>query len=228
MKKLLSATLAVIALGSFALPALAQGANAQEVKGNAAAGQSKIDMCIGCHGITGYKASFPEVYRVPMIGGQNAKYIAAALAEYQNGGRKFPTMHAVAVALTDQDVADIAAYYEQQGKNNKPVPAKLAKEPPANVAKLLTQGNCASCHGANFNTPIDASYPKLAGQHPDYLYMALKAYKTQNNPLIGRNNPIMMGMAAPFSHAELHVLSNYLGSLPSDLRTVQQPDFRLR
>ncbi len=228
MKKLLFAMFAAIALSSFALPALSQGTQGQELKGNAAAGQPKIDMCVGCHGITGYKASFPEVYRVPMIGGQNAKYIAAALVEYKNGGRKFPSMHAVAVALTDQDIVDIAAYYEQQGKGVKPVPAKLAQEPPANVAKLLTQGNCASCHGANFNTPIDASYPKLAGQHPDYLYMALKAYKTQNNPLIGRNNPIMMGMAAPFSHADLRLMSDYLGSLPSELRTVEQPHFRFR
>ena len=220
MKKLLSSMLALLALCSIALPAWSQ-----DLKGDAAAGHTKSNMCIGCHGIEGYKASFPEVYHVPKLGGQNAKYIAAALAEYKTSGRKFASMHAVAVALTGQDVVDLAAFYEQQGKGAPPVPAKIAQDPPANVAKLLTQGACASCHGANFNTPIDASYPKLAGQYSDYLYAALKAYKTQNNAMVGRNNPIMMGMVAPFSNAELRLVADYLSTLPGDLKTIEQPRF---
>jgi len=56
------------------------------------------------------------------------------------------------------------------------------------VAELLKKGNCVSCHGSNFSKPIDAAYPKLAGQHPDYLYVALKAYQTQSNPQVGRAN----------------------------------------
>jgi Cytochrome c553 len=98
--------------------------------------------------------------------------------------------------------------------------------PPPNVAKLLAQANCASCHGANFSKPIDPSYPKLAGQNPDYLYAALKAYQTDHNPLVGRSNPIMMGMARPFTHPEIKALAQYIGSLPGDLKTVPQSRFR--
>jgi cytochrome c553 len=67
------------------------------------------------------------------------------------------------------------------------------------VAALLTKGNCASCHGANFNKPIDPSYPKIAGQHADYLYVALKAYQTDGNPQVGRGNAIMAGRSSSSS-----------------------------
>ena len=133
----------------------ASGAQAQD----AAAGEKKAAMCIGCHGIPGYQASFPEIHKVPMIAGQNAKYIAASLAAYQTGERKHPTMRAIAASLSEQDMADLAAFYEQQGKASAQEAPKAAAEPPAAVAALLAKGNCASCHGANFNTPIDASYP---------------------------------------------------------------------
>lgn len=87
----------------------AQGAT--PVAGNAQNGRDKTSMCIGCHGIAGYKASFPELYSVPMIAGQNAKYIEAALNEYKKGSRSHPTMEAIAGSLSDQDIADLAAYY---------------------------------------------------------------------------------------------------------------------
>jgi cytochrome c553 len=91
-------------------------AHAQEIKGDAKAAEQKIAMCIGCHGIKGYQASFPEIYRVPMISGQNAKYIVSALNAYQKGERKHPTMRGISASLTDQDMADLGAYYEQHGK----------------------------------------------------------------------------------------------------------------
>ncbi|CDW92388.1 Cytochrome c-552 (fragment) [Thiomonas sp. CB2] len=59
----------------------------------------------------GYRSSFPEIFAVPMINGQNAQYIVDALKEYKNGNRRFPTMRAIAASLTDQQMADIAAYY---------------------------------------------------------------------------------------------------------------------
>ncbi|HRK84807.1 c-type cytochrome [Alcaligenes sp. SDU_A2] len=91
------------------LPALAQ--NAPAVQANPQAAHDKISMCIGCHGLPGYKASFPEVYHVPKIAGQGAAYIQAALKEYASGARSFPTMQAIAQSLSEQDMADIAAYY---------------------------------------------------------------------------------------------------------------------
>lgn len=97
-----------------ALAGIANMAAAADVVGNAKAAENKVSMCIGCHGIPGYKATFPEVYQVPMLGGQSAKYIENALKAYQKGERKMPTMHGIAASLSDQDMADIAAYYSQQ------------------------------------------------------------------------------------------------------------------
>ena len=149
---------------------------AQEVKGDAAAGAQKNAMCIGCHNIVGYKSSFPEVYKVPMISGQNAAYIDAALQEYKKGARKFPTMRSIADSLTDQDMANLAAYYAADGKKIE-VAEKPAKAPDEVVSLLLQKGGCVSCHGENFSKPINDAYPKIAGQHADYLYVTLKAYK---------------------------------------------------
>ena len=213
----LSSTVFALATAFAALPA----AQAQDAK----AGEKKIAMCIGCHGIPGYQASFPEIHKVPMIAGQNAKYIVSALTAYKKGDRKHPTMRGVAGSLSDQDMADVAAFYEQQGKDGE-APAQLSAEAPADAADLLKRGNCVSCHGANLSKPIDPSYPKLAGQHADYLYVALKAYQTDKNPQVGRNNAIMAGMARPYTHAELKVLTAYIASLPGELKTVPQSRFR--
>ena len=100
----------------FALLALAGVANlaaAADLVGNADAAKNKVAMCIGCHGIPGYKATFPEVYQVPMLGGQSAKYIESALNAYKKGDRKNPSMRGIAGGLSDQDIADVAAYYAQ-------------------------------------------------------------------------------------------------------------------
>ena len=105
-------------LALLVLAAFAGTAAAAEVVGNPKAAPAKIEMCIGCHGIPGYKASFPEVYRVPMIGGQSAKYIESALQAYKKGDRKHPSMRGIAVTLSDQDIADVAAYYAQQTPAN--------------------------------------------------------------------------------------------------------------
>ncbi len=202
-------------------------ARAQEAKpGDAVAGEKKVAMCIGCHNIPGYQASFPEIYKVPKIAGQNGAYIVTALTEYKKGERRHPTMRAIAASLSDQDMADVAAYYVQLGKGNANAAKAEAVVPPADVAKLLAQANCASCHGADFSAPIAPNYPKLAGQHADYLYVALKSYQVDHNDRVGRNNAIMMGMARPFTHAELKLIANYLSSLPSDLQTVSQTRFR--
>ena len=79
--------------------------------GDAAAGKNKNSMCIGCHGIGGYKTVFPEVYSVPKLGGQHAAYIVKALQEYKAGNRSHPSMRAIAAGLSDKDMADLAAYY---------------------------------------------------------------------------------------------------------------------
>ena len=209
---------------AFAAACVTTAAVAQELKGDAQAGSTKIAMCIGCHGIKGYQASFPEVYKVPMISGQGAKYIAASLNAYKTGERKHPTMRGIAQSLTDQDIADISAYYEQHG-TAVAVPDKAA-EAKGKAAELLAKGACVSCHGPNLNKPIDPSYPKIAGQYGDYLFVALKAYKTDNNPKVGRANGIMGGVVKQFSNAELKELAGYVSALPGELKTVPQSKFR--
>jgi cytochrome c553 len=80
-------------------------------QGNADAAKGKVSMCIGCHEIGGYKASFPTVYSVPMIHGQTAKYLEASLQAYKKGERSHPTMRAIAGSLSDADMANLAAYF---------------------------------------------------------------------------------------------------------------------
>lgn len=80
-------------------------------EGNSEAGKAKNSMCAGCHGIPMYRTAFPDVYSVPKLGGQNAAYIVKALQEYKAGNRTHPSMRAIAATLSDQDMADLAAYY---------------------------------------------------------------------------------------------------------------------
>lgn len=82
----------------------------------AATDAAPVSMCIGCHSIPGYQASFPQVFRVPKIGGQTAQYIEAALREYRAGERSHPTMKGIAKNLTDEQIAALAAYYAARAK----------------------------------------------------------------------------------------------------------------
>jgi cytochrome c553 len=229
MNKLLNsvsafAVASVTFIAAFTAPLSAQ---AQEVKGDAAVGKTKVAMCIGCHGIAGYQASFPEIHKVPKISGQNAKYIVAALNAYKKGERNHASMRGIAEALSDQDMADISAYYSTHGVvAGVTLADKPSKQASPAVDALLKKGGCVACHGENFAKPIDPSYPKIAGQHADYLYVALKAYKTEKNPMIGRSNGVMAGMAKQFSNNELKEISKYIGSLDGDLKTVSQASFR--
>ncbi|MBK1688418.1 c-type cytochrome [Rubrivivax gelatinosus] len=202
------------------LAGMASAVRAQD----ASAGRSKAAMCMGCHNIPGYQASFPLVHKVPKIGGQNADYLVAALVAYRKGERKHPTMRAAAASLSDRDIADLAAFYA--GSAPAAPAAATAAAAPAAVAPLLERGACASCHGADFNRPIAPAYPKIAGQHGDYLLAALRAYGSTNHRQIGRSNPIMSAQVQPFSAAELRAIAGYVASLPGDVRTVPESRFR--
>jgi cytochrome c553 len=99
----------IVALLVFAAPALAWAQAAPN--GDPVAGATKTQMCGGCHGISGWRTAYPEVYGVPKIGGQHAAYIVKALQAYKSGERNHPSMKAIAASLSDQDMADLAAYY---------------------------------------------------------------------------------------------------------------------
>lgn len=95
---------------------------------------------------------------------------------------------------------------------------------------LVEKGNCIACHGANLNAPVAPDYPKLAGQHADYLYHAMLAYQIENNPQVGRSNAIMAGQLnanpgvtgsdgkpRPYTRKELQDMAAYIGSLQGSL-----------
>ena len=105
---LFAAAVAAALLSSWAM---AEGAPA----GDAAKGRQKTRMCTGCHGIEGWRTAYPEVYHVPRIGGQHEAYLVKALQEYRSGERSHPSMRAIAASLSEQDMADLAAYYAQGG-----------------------------------------------------------------------------------------------------------------
>jgi len=91
-------------------------ADAQELKGDPSAARKKIAMCEGCHGIPGYRTAYPVVYHVPMLGGQQPGYLLKALQAYKSGERNHPSMRGIAAGLSDQDMADLAAYYGRPAK----------------------------------------------------------------------------------------------------------------
>ena len=102
-----------------------------------------------------------------MISGQSAAYIASALREYQKGERKHPTMRAVSQSLTEQDIADLAAYYSGHGVvAGAELPAKPAVAASADVQALLNKANCASCHGANFSKTSTLPIRRLRASMP--------------------------------------------------------------
>jgi cytochrome c553 len=106
-------TLAAAILLGLAGPALAQQ---PALTGDPKEAHKKIAVCEGCHGIAGYRTAYPIVYRVPKLGGQQAGYIENALHEYKAGQRNHPSMRGIASSLSEQDIADIAAYYSQSHK----------------------------------------------------------------------------------------------------------------
>lgn len=217
MNKLLTTVFAL------AVACVTASAQAQAVTGNAENGGKKTAMCVGCHGIIGYQASFPEIHKVPKIAGQSATYIVSALTAYKGGDRKHPTMRAIADSLSEQDIADLAAYYSTLGVKEGEAPA-VAAQPSEAVQALIARDKdnaCTKCHGANFATPNDGTVPKLAGQHADYLTVALKSYKAQHL-LTGRSNAIMGGQMKNFSPAEMKQLASYISALPGELKTVPE------
>jgi cytochrome c553 len=100
-----------LALVCCAVMVVGAGPVVSQMKGDSQAGRNKTSMCVGCHNIPGYRTAFPSVYSVPKLDGQHAVYIVKALQAYKSGERDHPSMRAVAASLTDQDMADLAAFY---------------------------------------------------------------------------------------------------------------------
>lgn len=152
--------------------------------------------CHGCHGIPNYKNAYP-VYSVPKLGGQHAAYLVVALKAYAGQERAHATMHSHAATMTEQDMQDLSAYLA--GQELKPTGKAVGAAPKA-------AQTCIACHG-NDGIGILPEYPNLAGQHADYIQVALRAYRSGQ-----RKNPVMGGMAAALTDADIRELARYYSS----------------
>jgi cytochrome c553 len=167
-------------------------------EGDAGAGKIKAYTCTGCHGIPGYKNTYPT-YKVPKIGGQNAAYLVAALEAYQTGQRSHSTMNLQSESLGEEDIADIVAWLSSVEKESVTERSDSGIGDKAQV--------CEACHGRD-GLGADPSYPVLAGQHSSYLARALKDYREGI-----RQNAIMGGFAASLSDKDIDELAAWYASL---------------
>ena len=209
----LAGTLTAQRVAAQAAPAGEQAAtpSAASLKGDPHRGKSISYTCLGCHGIADYKNAYP-MYSVPKLEGQNPEYLATALHGYREGDRSHITMHDQASTLSDQDIADIAAYFA-----GKPLtPGGKAHGTVPQAAQL-----CVSCHGQD-GVAVAVIYPSLAGQHQDYLVRALEEYRNG-----GRKNPVMKGFAGNLKDHDIAEIARYFSTLTPSLRTEPRPYTRL-
>jgi cytochrome c553 len=188
-------------------PAATTAAPAAPITGDVRRGAHLAYTCYGCHGIPGYRNAYPG-YHVPMLGGQRAGYLSAALAEYKSGARHHPTMSGQAGSFDEQALHDLAAFFATAHPIEAGAPVGSA--PPAAAV-------CQACHGPT-GVGILAEYPTLSGQYPDYLIQALKAYRSG-----ARQNPIMQGFASTLKDADIEALASYFAQQQPALRTPEAP-----
>ena len=168
-------------------------------EGDAADGAAIGYSCLGCHGIEGYRNAYPS-FRVPKLGGQTATYLEIALRGYRDGMREHPTMVAQAASLSDQQIADVAAFLASFG-------SEVVEAGGETVPVFQKAATCAACHGQN-GISVSPPWPTLAGQHEEYLVHALNQYRDGS-----RKDPVMSPMAAPLTDEDVKILAKYFSSL---------------
>jgi len=180
-----------------------------QIVGDPAAGQEKSAMCQGCHGPDGNSLAAEW----PNLAGQGVKYIVKQLKDFQSGARKDPTMSSMVEGLSEQDMADIAAYFS--GQKVQVAPSERVNN---KGRKLYVGGNrytdvpaCAGCHGPNAVGNGPGAIPRLAGQKADYVTKALHDYRTESRT--NDRNAIMQGVVKMMSDREIKAVANYLAAL---------------
>lgn len=182
-------------------PAMPLAPLAQE--GDAARGAVLAETCTGCHGIPGYWNANPA-YHVPKLGGQNADYIEVALQGYRRGTRGHETMHAQASSLSDQDIADVAAFFA--GFEGTAAPGRTTASEEMIEAGRTKAATCVACHGPE-GIAAAPQWPNLAGQHENYLLHAIRQYKSG-----ARVDMVMNPMAAPLDEQSIEELAAFFAS----------------
>lgn len=207
MKKVLWAT--VIALGVMSQTAIAAG--------DAAAGKAKSAPCVACHGPDGNSAA-PTF---PKLAGQGERYLIKQLQDIKTKVRPVPAMMGLTEGLTDQDIADISAYFAaQKGSVNQAKKDLLIKGEQIYRAGLKDRGipACTACHSPSGTGNAPAGFPRLSGQHADYVATQLKAYRAAaDGDATGRSNDgdtkPMRTVAAHLTDSEIAAVSSYVSGL---------------
>ncbi len=183
-----------------------------QASGSAEAGQQKSLTCAACHGVDGNSMN-PEW---PSLAGQNARYQVAQLLAYQTGSRQNVLMSGMAMGLTEQDMADLAAYYL-----SKPVTLRTADPELAPVGERIYRGGiaergvpaCAACHGPKgIGNPL-AGYPALRAQHATYTAVTLREYAAGARKSDTPYNQMMRNIAAGLNESEIVALASYIQGL---------------
>jgi cytochrome c553 len=199
LKSALTAGLIAMSAG-----ALAQGFFPLTVDGNAARGEILAYTCTGCHGIDSAVNAYPS-YHVPKLGGQNADYIEVALQGYRAGARSHATMQAQSATLTDQDIADLAAYFA--AVEDRPATGVYSASAEDIAMGEQASMTCQSCHGTD-GIALGAQWPNLAGQHGSYLLESMRQYQRSE-----RTDPTMVGFVSTLDDKTLEQLAAYYASL---------------
>ena len=191
------------------LMVIVQGA-AHAAEGNAQNGQAKAAVCAACHGLDGNSVN-PEW---PSLAGQHPQYIERQLHLFKNGTRQSPVMAPMAAPLSDQDMADVAAYFAtQKAKGLDASEAKVAAG-----QRLYRSGDanrhvpaCAACHGPQGYGNPPASYPSIHSQHSTYLAAQLRAYRKGDRT--SDPNQMMRNVAAALSDEQIDAVADYVQGL---------------
>ena len=175
------------------------------LEGDVARGAVLAETCKGCHGVPESHNAYPS-YHVPKLGGQKADYIEVALQGYRRGTRSHVTMQAQAASLSDQDIADVAAYFaarEGEPELGRSSASALEIEEGSRVATA-----CVQCHG-QAGIADAPQWPDLAGQHESYLLQALHQYQTGQ-----RSDVLMAPIIAGLDATALNDLAAYFSAQP--------------
>lgn len=209
-------------LKSFSLVLLVGAAGLAQASGtlagDVAAGKAKSATCAACHGADG-NSPLPAH---PKLAGQGAKYLAKQLHDFKSGARANPVMMGMAAPLSDQDIADLAAYYASLRNSTEAAdPAQVALGEQVWRGGNLESGvlACTGCHGPSGRGVALAGFPALRGQRADYVEAQLKAFRAAARGDIGvdhrANDPegMMRGVAKFLSDAEIKALAQFASGL---------------
>ena len=194
----------VFALLSVAAPSLLLA------QGDAAAGQAKSALCASCHGSDGNSVLAIN----PKLAGQNATYIVKQLMDFKSGVRADPTMAAMVLSLSEQDMQDIAAWYSSQSvtlQGANPDTMELGETLYRAGNQDIEKAACSACHSPTGQGNAPAGFPSLSGQHAEYTLKQLKSFRAGERA--NDINAIMRTVVERFTDKELEALASYVAGL---------------